>query len=183
MSTVIFTPAELLALAKQIAPLIQPVTPPPPVPPVDPAGVLWIFNGGTRDSAGDYSWGSGKVTYGSTVLVAGDEGWQPLMPAGNLDMSPYKSVLVSIMPTQAHTWISGMLAVGDVKVPGSPSSVDIMPYGPKVITLNAWNDFKIPLSLYGTLPFLAYKIMFLAQNVPSPSANSQQFRWLGLSPT
>lgn len=160
------------------------VTPPVVTPPVvtPPKGVLWIFNGGSRNSAGDYSWGNGSVTYGKTVVVRGDEGWQPLMPNGNLDMGPYKWILVSIKPTQKYNWISGMLAVGDVKVPGSPSSVDIMPYGPKTITLNDWNDFKIPLSLYGTFPFLAYKIMFLGQNVPNAAGNVCEFDKLGLSP-
>lgn len=192
MSVVTFTTAELTALAALIAPMIQGAPTPTPVPtptptptptPIPTPGVEWIFNGGVRDSAGDYSYGTGKVTYGATVVVTGDEGWQPRMPNDDLDMKPYKYALVSIKPTQKHSWTTGMLQVGDVAIPGSHGAIDIAPYALKPVVLNAWNDFKIPLSVFGTMPFHAYKIMFLAQNVPSPATNHQEFDRLGFSAT
>lgn len=153
-------------------------------PPV--AGTFWLFKDsvftGNADCAG-YSFGSGKVLCGgATVVVTGDEGWQPRFPNDDLNLAGYTFVTVSIKPTQKETFQSGMLAVGDKDLPGSHGAVDIMPYGPNPMVIGQWNTYLIPLKLYGTMPTHAYKIMFLAQGVSSPSTNKTEYNLVGLVP-
>jgi len=190
MATISYSNTELQALASLLAPLVAPLlAPTPPVvvvpPPVvtPPAGVFWLFNAGKFVGAGDYSYGSGKVTYGATIVVTGDEGLQPRMPGDDFDTTGYNFVLVSIKPTQKQTWISGMEKIGDVPIPGNHGPVDITPYGPKTLVLNTWNDFKIPIGLFGNMPTHMYKIMFQGQNVASPSTNKVEFDKIGFSPS
>jgi len=102
-----------------------PVVTPPPA-----AGTFYIFNAGKFVGAGDcsgYSFGSGKVTCGTTVTVSGDEGWQPRMPADDFNATGYNFVTVSIKPTQAgNTWVTGAEMVGDISFPGCANPPSIM---------------------------------------------------------
>lgn len=168
-----------------------PVVTPPVVTPPATGNTFWLFHNGAFAPGypGDYSFGTGKIVFpnpavgasGSVdVLDKGDEGWQPLFPGGNMDLTGYNWVLVSIKPTEVEAFESGMLAVGDIAVPGSTGAVNIMPYGPNPIVVGQWNRYKIPLKLYGTLPIkAAYKIMFLHQNSPNASGDGTEFDSVG----
>lgn len=169
-------------------PSSPPVTPPPVTTPPPVSGAYYLFNNGVFTGAGDYSYGSGKVTYGippnGVVTVSGDEGWQPRMPNDNFDATGYNYVIVSIKPTQAgNTWISGMEMIGDVGFPGCPNAPSIMKYGPNPAIAGVWNTYKIPLSVYCVTPALhPYKIMFLEQSSSNKSGNSVQFNAVGFAP-
>jgi len=151
-----------------------------------PARPFWLYKAGTFKGPGDYSYGSGKITYGSsTVIVTGDEAWQPRMPNDDLNTGPYRYVTVSIRPTQKQTFISGMEMIGDVPIPGGEAPVDLSGYGPNPMTLNEWNVFKVPLTAYGIKAgsgLHVYKIMFQGQNVPSPSTNKVEYDAVGFLP-
>lgn len=157
-----------------------PVTPPA-------TGIFWLFNAGVFTGAGDcsgYSYGSGKVTCGTTVTVTGDEGWQPRMPGDDFNATGYNFITVSIKPTQAgNTWITGAEMIGDIPFPGCPTAPSIMKYGPNPALVGVWNVYKIPLSAYCITPALhPYKVMFLEQSSTNKAGNSVQFDQLGFVP-
>ena len=157
---------------------------------VDPApstaGTFWLFKDGVFKGAGDYSWGSGKVAYGSVVTVTGDEGWQPRMPGDDFDATAYHYVTISIKPTQAgNTWITGAEMVGDVQFPGCENNPpNIMKYGPNPAVVGVWNTYKIPLTAYCIKAGQEhlYKIMFAEQSSTNKAGNSVQFNALGFVP-
>src|ERR1700733_3917260 len=76
--TIIFTDAELAALAKQLAPLVAPlitppvVTPPVVTPPVTtpPTGVTWMYLNGVKTLAGDFTGNGTSVNYEHAVTGA-----------------------------------------------------------------------------------------------------------------
>jgi len=147
---------------------------------------FWLFKAGRFLGPGDYSYGSGRISYGhTTVVVTGDEAWQPRMPNDDLNTDPYTYVTVSIKPTQVQTWISGMEMIGDVAIPGSTGPVDLSKYGPNPVVIGEWNTYKIPLTAYGIKQgsgLHVYKIMFQGQNVPSPATNKVEFDAVGFLP-
>lgn len=203
MATVTFTAAELKAIAAQVPPAspidlnalaakvaaILQATTPPVTPPVTPpaAGTFWLYKAGVFKGAGDYDYGSGSVTFGpSSVIVLGDEAWQPRMPADDLNTDLYTAITVSIKPTQNQTWGIGAEMIGDVPIPGTPPGVvDIMKYGPNPAVLGQWNTYRIPLTAIGIKPgsgIHIYKIGFQGQNVPDPKNNRQEFDAVGFVP-
>jgi hypothetical protein len=147
---------------------------------------FWLYKAGKFKGPGDYSYGTGRITYGSsTVMVTGDEAWQPRMPHDDINTGPYTYLTVSIKPTQPQTWISGMLMIGDVAIPGSNGAVDLSPYGPNPAIIGEWNVYKIPLTAYGIKlgsGLHVYKVMFQSQNVASPSTNKVEYDAVGLVP-
>lgn len=165
-------------------PVVTPPVNPPPVNPPPVAGTFWLYKAGIFKGPGDYSYGSGRITYGaSSVIVTGDEAWQPRMPADDFNTTGFHYVTVSIKPTQKQTWITGMEMIGDVAIPGATGPVDIMPYGPNPAVIGQWNTYKIPIGKFGNLPGLhVYKIMFQGQNVPSPSTNKVEYDAVGFVP-
>lgn len=188
--TTVTIPAQTITLPAQTVTIpAQTITLPasgsttPPDPPPVP-GTFWLYKAGVFNGAGSYDYGSGKVTYGaSTVIVTGDEAWQPRMPNDDFNTTGYNYVTVSIKPTQKQTWISGMEMIGDVAIPGATGPVDIMPYGPNPVVVGQWNTYKIPIGKFGNLPGLhVYKIMFQGQNVPSPSTNKVEYDAVGFVP-
>jgi hypothetical protein len=166
------------------------VTPPPvalqsdPTPPA--SGAFWLYKAGKFAGAGDYSYGNGQITYGpSSVIITGDEAWQPRMPNDDFNTGPYTYVTVSLKPTQKQTWISGMEMIGDVTIPGSTGPVDLSRYGPSPAAIGQWNVYKIPLTAFGIKAgsgLHVYKIMFQGQNVPGPSSNKVEVDAVGFLP-
>jgi hypothetical protein len=157
-------------------------------PVVTAPGTFWLFNNGAFAGAGDYSYGSGTVTYGKppsgVVTVSGDEGWQPRMPGDDFNATGYNFITVSIKPTQAgNTWITGAEMIGDIPFPGCPTAPSIMKYGPNPAVVGVWNTYKIPLSAYCITPALhPYKVMFLEQSSTNKAGNSVAFNALGFVP-
>jgi hypothetical protein len=157
-----------------------------PEPGAKATDTFWLYKAGKFKGPGDYSYGSGRITYGSsTVIVTGDEAWQPRFPHDDINTGPYTYLTVSIKPTQNQTWISGMLMIGDVAIPGSNGAVDIMPYGPNPAVIGEWNVYKIPLTAYGIKlgsGLHVYKVMFQSQNIASPQTNKVEYDAVGLVP-
>lgn len=193
MASITFTAAELKALAAQVAPLIpQGTTPPvvtPPVvtPPVVTPGVFWLFNDGHFAGAGAYDFGPGKVDYsGQTIVVTGDVGAQPRMPADNFNTAGLNYMLISIKPTQAgNNWYTGAEMIGDVPIPGSTDVVSIMKYAlSPVMAVGQWNDFKVPLTALSIPPagLQIYKVALLERASPNKAGNKYEINKWGFSP-
>lgn len=167
-----------------------PVTTPPPVitpPPVTTppvAGTFWLFNAGVFKGAGDYDFGSGKVTYGQTVVATGDVGYQPRMPNDDFNTTGYTYLTLSIRPTQAgNSWAVGAEMIGDKPFPGCPNMISLMKYGPSQAAVGQWNVYKIPLSAMCITPALhPYKIGILEQSSTNKAGNKVEFDAIGFVP-
>lgn len=170
---------------------VSPVTPPP-------AGTAWVFHNGTTGPlfGGDYSYGSGSVSYktkdpvtGEGVIgVTGDEGLQPYFVNNDFDTTGYNYVLVSLKPTAAgQTWITGMESVGDVPVPGSGSPPSIAQYCAPAFSPGVWSVCKIPLTAYNIGPTTnlglhIYKVMFQNQGTAPKGKLNWEAKEIGISP-
>lgn len=167
---------------------VTPVLPPP-------SGVAWVFHNGAFGPifGGDYSYGSGSVSYtskdpvtGETVVgIFGDEGWQPFFIGNDFYTVDYNFVLVSLKPivAGAGNWTTGAEAVGDTPIPGGPPLPPAIAQYCGAFTVGQWTACKIPLTLYGPVPYHLYKVAFQQHGTVAANGGlSWEAKELGISP-
>lgn len=202
MATIIFTAAELQALANAVAPLIPVATTPPVVtppvvtPPVTPpaAGTFWVYQNGQFNWTSHFSFNgspnlsdtSGKPVGGKAdiafTLATPFGGYQPYLTAG-FDTSRYKYLTYSIKPTVAGQIIAtGFDANNDVKdgnavVVAGPG---ITKYGP-VPVVGQWATYKVPLADFALTNVDVLKFS-IADGSGSPAGSIIYVDSIGFSP-
>jgi len=176
MSTVTFTTAELQALAKLVAPLIQ-LPSPTPVPTPTPAASV-VYQDGQMNWTGDYSYPAPPLTIdyrdttgapksGTYCIKVDPHGapygaWQPYAnAAGNWDTSPYTSLNFDLKPTDAGAAFQVQFLLAGDKPTGV--SVPLSKYGP--LQAGVWTTFSIPLADLGVAKTTIYK--WACQNIGS----------------
>lgn len=178
-----------LALITLTPPAPAVAQPPVVVQPPTPTKSGTVYKNGVFSWGGDYSWPSpgAVINYADKTLIPGstvisvtcptaEPGFQPYAPGYHFDTTGFTSLEFDLIPTVAGAlYDSGFQTKGvDGTAGETPIGVlvNIMPFGPKTLTVGARNHFKVPLGAGGyNIPVggTIYKFMIQSQTGETPS--------------
>jgi hypothetical protein len=134
--------------------------PPPPVPPPPTAGTYWVYQNGTFNWPGDWSW-SGRANYRDTTgdplsggydiaftLLGSWGGWLPYAPNKRFSLTPYKYLTIAIKTTVAPQPVHIFFEAANDTPVGTFIDPAASGYGQTPV-VGQWNTYRIPLAAFG----------------------------------